>query len=50
MEHVVVLYGDLCGQGQAAGLADQHFLADLPMRAVLAFTNQNFNFLFAAHL
>jgi hypothetical protein len=50
MEHMVVVYVNLGGQGQAAGLANQHILADLPMRAVLAFTNQKFNFLFSAHL
>jgi hypothetical protein len=50
MKHVVVVYGDLRRQGQAAGLANQDILADFPMRAVLALTNQKFNFLFAAHL
>jgi hypothetical protein len=50
MKHVVIVHGNLRGQDQAAGLADQHIPADLPMRAVLAFTNQKFDFLFAAHL
>jgi hypothetical protein len=50
MEHMVVVYGNFCGHGKAAGHANQHILADLPMCAVLAFTYQNFNFLFSAHL
>jgi hypothetical protein len=50
MKHVMVVDGDLCGQRQAAGLADQDLFADLPMRAVLAFTNQKLNFFLIAHL
>jgi hypothetical protein len=39
MKHMVVVYCDLRGQGQATGFANQHILADFPMRAGLAFAN-----------
>jgi hypothetical protein len=39
MKHMVVVYGDFSWKGQTTGLADQNISADLPMCAVLAFTN-----------
>jgi hypothetical protein len=50
MKHMMVVYRDLCRQGQAAGLANQHIFADFPMRAGLAFANQKFDFVLIAHL
>jgi len=50
MKHMVVVYCDLRGKRQAAGFADQNFFANLPVSAFLAFTNQKFNFVLAAHL
>jgi hypothetical protein len=50
MKHIVVVYSDLRGQGQATGFANQHIPADFPMGAGLAFTNQEFDFFLIAHL
>jgi len=50
MKHMVIVYLNLRRQGEAAGFADQHIFADLPVSAVLAFTDQKFNLFFAAHL
>jgi hypothetical protein len=50
MKHLMVGYGDFRWKGQAAGLANQDLFADLPMCAVLAFTNQKFDFILIAHL
>jgi hypothetical protein len=50
MKHVMVVHGDLGGENQAAGLADQNLSADLPMGAILAFTDQKLDFLLVAHL
>jgi hypothetical protein len=50
MKHVVVVHSDLRGQHQAAGLANQHFPADFPMRTIFALANQKFDFLLIAHL
>jgi hypothetical protein len=50
MKHMVVFYSNLRRQGQTTGFANQHILADFPMRAGLAFTNQKFDFFLIAHL
>ena len=49
VEHVVIFYHDFGRQSEAAGFTEDEVLANFPIRAGLAFADQELGFFFRGH-